>query len=155
MKSKLIFAAIQALIISIPITANAIEIKLQCEVESKISYLSGATQEQRGIAVIEISDLGDKKYLFVSSALAALNNFTITTQSPRLITNDFSNENKWDIQQTGTGNLTITSSIAHIIIDRNSGNLFITRDVTFNSGGNMQFSATGNCKKINTSIRKF
>lgn len=155
MKNKLFYLSIQAFIYLIPITANAIDIKLQCDVVSKITYISGETEEQRGLALIEINDYGNKKYLFVSSALDSLNNLTFTTQSPRFITNDFSNENKWDIEQVGTETSTILSSIARIIIDRNSGTLLVSRDVTFTSRKSMQFATSGNCKKINTSVKKF
>lgn len=145
--------------IAIPVSAAAVQIKLQCNVTSRITFSSGRIEEEKGTAMIEITDNGANKIIIISSALGSVNNISISASTKvrsGSITVDYSDENKWDIERLNEGDLeSITSSSTHIIIDRNSGSLIVTKDTSFTKGANIQTATSGNCEKINTSVKKF
>ena len=127
-------------------------IKLQCNVISIVTADSKMYKEEKGVALIEISDNGTNKHIFINSALESLNNINVATKViSGYRSTDNSVKNKWDITTTkekSSGNQAGYSH--HVIIDRNSGNVIATR-----SFSNFLISSSGNCEKINTSVKKF
>lgn len=141
-------------------TASALDLKLQCDIKVKITYFNGDIENSQGTAIIEVGDYGvDKKYIFITSADEKTNNLSVATrQELGKVYTDYSDENKWDIQNTYSGNegRVINPNSTRIIIDRNSGELIASSSFTSKSNGRTtNTGVSGNCKKINTSVKKF
>lgn len=56
---------------------NAKEFKLQCQISTKFKYPSGKIDNDIGNAIVEISDFGKLKFIFVISSNDVANNLSI------------------------------------------------------------------------------
>jgi hypothetical protein len=141
-------------------TASALDVKLQCDIKVKYTYFNGDSENNQSTAIIEVGDYGvDKKYIFITSADEIANNLSVTTTQElgKAYTN-YSDENKWDIQNTYSGNegRVVNPNSTRIVIDRNSGELIVSSSFTVKSNGRTNTTGiSGNCRKINTSVKKF
>lgn len=139
--------------------ANAQDIKLECNVSAKITYGFNNPTDHDGFANVEISDSGGNfKMISVTSDIETLNNTTVATKVMKGVTAvDFSTENKWEINNKG--DVVINGGkrykfTTQIIIDRNTGSIVVERYIESPSSTTILL-ASGNCKKVDLSEKKF
>lgn len=143
---------------------NAIEIKLNCSSESSRLNVSGKVQNFSGDSIIEITDLGKIKFIFIKSDIDDLNNISISTvfksdnkKFHEVI--DESDKNKWEIFNKTITNKTSNEDVNSISelsirVDRNTGQFFLKRNYMINNFIETT-NAKGNCEKIDTTKKKF
>ncbi len=141
-------------------TASALELKLSCDIKVKVTFSNGDVRDTQGSAIVEVMDYGaGKKYIGITSADEVANSLSVILKQElgKTIT-DNSDENKWDIENTYSGNEGRVENprSTRIVIDRNSGELIGSSSFTQKSNGlALNIGVSGNCKKINTSVKKF
>ena len=140
-------------------TASALELKLSCDIKVKIAYPYGAPEYSQSNAIVEVMDYGvGSKFIFITSADENANpSVSLKQELGKTITN-YSDDNKWDIENTFSGNegRAVNPQSIRIVIDRNSGELIASNTFTNKSTGlTSSVAVSGNCKKIKTSVKKF
>jgi hypothetical protein len=141
------------------------EIKLTCNIDAVNMSIYGDSRET-GIADIVIND--EKEYILISldSNISFLKKIIAITKSfkdndTQYISVNLSDKNKFDIH-TKALNLpnrrkytNITQMETETKIDRNTGNLYVYRETNFSDMDRLITKASGNCSKVNLTIRKF
>jgi hypothetical protein len=143
----------------------ASEIKLTCNIDAVNITLYGDSRET-GIANIVIND--EKEYILISldSKISFLSEISATTISfknndTQYISVNLSDKNKFDIDTKALNlpnrrkDTNITQIETEIKIDRNTGNLYVYRETNFSDMDRWITKASGNCSKVNLTIRKF
>jgi hypothetical protein len=143
-------------------SSNALDLKLQCNITSEETYSYSTDKiKTHGSTEIEIHDFGVDKDISATSALISIDSKFVSTRKfatkeiEVISVADLSNANKWDISNEFQNIKNGNSHNVHMVVDRNSGNLIISDEATFSNGDLMTIEASGNCKKIDTKIKKF
>lgn len=134
------------------------EIKLQCSTNSTYTYhFSGTVERGKGNSIIEITDTGKSKSIFITSDIDVVDKNLVTTYNftsgSSITFNDFSDNNKWEIKNIflRDGNKRDVT----IKIDRNTGQFFLNSLYTGSNGNTTETNAGGNCEKVDTTKKKF
>ncbi len=131
----------------------AIELKLQCQINTKFTPSNGNVELGNGTASVEIKDEGKYKYISVSSTNEFADDLsvsTIKTKTKSAIYDD-STDIKWDITNVHS-ETTKHSHSTRITIDRNTGELIYTNSFPIKK---ISVLVTGSCKKIDQNQKKF
>lgn len=139
-------------------SAHALELKLQCNMTS-VSRSSYGVEKEQGIATVEILELPKFRSIIIDSGTDSLVNSVTSggaVTSRRIITSDFSDNNKWDISNTNSStNPNINKRESSIVVNRINGQVISKATTIFNDGNSVDFSASGFCVKLDTTKKKF
>jgi len=128
------------------------EIKLSCNLKLISEYWTGTSETQYVTDVIEISEIGNKKYIIGNhSDIGSVSSHKSGTGW--ISATDISDKNRWDIStKRQSGNKTVETSFK---IDRNTGKIFYS-ELTRGPGEKfMRYSGSGDCQKVDTNKKKF
>ena len=133
------------------INSYAEVIKLSCEMIAKKSYPDSSVENSVGLALVEVNRYPTYVTISIASENDSLNDISVVNNYPsnKYKTYDFSDALKWDIRTTNS------KFSNQIIIDRNTGKIIVHKSFYPSSGGTLQTDASGDCKKINTTQKKF
>jgi len=138
--------------------ANALELKLQCNYSTKITYTTGEVRNASGSGVVEVYDFENGTvFIVLGQATGALNSLAVKSlkdENTISVTNR-SDSKKWDISHDAKGTTGVVLRFyKNIIIDRNTGSLFLRETFTQQDGEGSRVSS-GSCEKIDTTTKKF
>jgi hypothetical protein len=124
---------------------SIIEIKLKCEVDLRSTSSTGTVERETKMILIEITQTKESLSMIPVDTLASVSTYI---KEKKLIDN-FSNENKWHLENTYEVNEGVY--ITSMRIDRNTGMLSYNRNFL----GKLVIEGSGNCEKIDKNKRKF
>lgn len=156
---KLCGLGIYAFVLAFSSETFALELKLNCAIKSKYTFGTGRSETSTGTALVEISDYGNVKYFFTTSAIDEVDNFTVTTSQKNppgwtRTVEDGSNAGKWEILNSLISTSDNTTIDKKIVIDRNNGNIYITY-ARSSPTGTSSYYVNGTCEKIDETKKKF
>lgn len=126
------------------------EIKLSCYMKVVKIYSTGSQEKLDMNEIFEIIDLGNVRSITPLSA--NFNGVTTRSFEGKVSHDDYSSPNKWHLKEEASDNGAYIETT--IRIDRHSGK--ISYIGTFkNSKGSITTNADGDCKKIDTTKKKF
>jgi hypothetical protein len=132
--------------------SEALEIKLSCNISKTITYSSGTVENEKLNEIFEINEYLDRISIISSSGSGNFPSVSSHSKNTEKIYNN-SNQSKWDIRNDFTSK-DGSSHITSIVIDRNSGKVFTTAEMTTKSGF-IRAVGDGTCEKIDTTKKKF
>ena len=132
------------------------ELKLSCKTKLIIEYSNGAPDDVKSDTVIfKITDLGLIKFITTSNDKYCSVTTDKNIENISLIyMNDLSDSNQWDISNIIHNN-NDSKRECRIVIDRNAGSILHRSIYTAKDGFIINYSATGNCEKVNVINKKF
>jgi hypothetical protein len=126
------------------------EVKLSCNMKVIKLYSTGSQEKLDMNETFEIVDLGNVRSITPLSA--NFNGVTTSSFEGKVSHDDYSSPNKWHLKEVATADDAYIETT--IRIDRHSGKISYTG--TFkNSKGSITTNADGDCKKIDTTKKKF
>lgn len=138
----------------IPFTAYAQDIKLKCLMQISYSSTFDAPENSQENIVLSI----DKSMIHVENSGSRIRGVFRFSSIPKLITNDFSDSNKWSVSNQDNS-VPVISAFTKITIDRNTGTIsYQATTQILKSGinnGSTEVRGHGTCEKIDVSKRKF
>jgi len=138
------------LILVLLFTSNILyagQIKLSCDIN--LTYTPSVEELPQKVREIYVIDESTNISIYPLSNPGSLPMASSHKYNPT----NYSNQNKWDIQNKYTING--TSYITSVIIDRNSGQIFTSLQGTNKNGLVLTVSGNGICEKIDTQKKKF
>ena len=128
------------------VLAQAINLKLSCQISVTRDYPTGPSEKEHLLEIFELFQNG--KYLGITSTTTNFPSVNSSSANGYISTN-LSDPNRWDLTME-------KSSDKHqIIIDRNTGQIFISSRISARNGGWINSSGSGLCKKIDTDKKVF
>ncbi len=129
------------------------DIKLSCNVKLVITSWNGIQETQQIKDDIEISEIGNKKYIIGNHPdIGSVS--THKSGSRWISATDQSDRNKWNITtiRSREEDVIVTTQF---IIDRNSGKIIYSEDAQGPGKKYMRYKGIGDCQKIDITKRKF
>jgi len=138
----------------------ALDLKLKCNITTKFTYPSGQTESNSSIAIVEISEVNNNRWIFISSPDENANDIVVmgvnlTSGSAVHTGSDNSDEGKWDITTNVADSSKNTNSTNRIFIDRSSGAIIVSRRSTLPQNKTVLTTIGGSCEKIDEQKKKF
>ena len=144
---KLVFVTVTTFGVVAPVFA--LEVKLLCSIKLISTHSNGHVRIENFTDVIDVYD--DNYLVLITPQADKLSGVSASKSHRTPNVNNFSDNNKWDIEvthQARAGQIVRTS----INIDRNTGMLFYLSNW---DRGKLVDSATGSCEKVDATKRKF
>jgi hypothetical protein len=128
------------------VSAQIIDIKLNCQIAVTTTYSNGAREQEQLSEIFDVYQ--NAKHLIINSTTNNFASVNTGNLSGYSYTN-LSDENKWDLTNEKPGRK------SQIIIVRNTGQIFYQRYFKGDQGLSMQIQGSGNCRKIDTDKKLF
>lgn len=129
-------------------------INLECDVTARMKTSTEKGDSEKGLAFVEISEVGEDVFVEISSEVSAVHDFSINTlvsnNSQRVSAGkNLSTESKWEITQSSgrkkDGSIENVTE-KRFLVDRTTGLMVLSVEFTV-SGAQLFINATGKCKK--------